>query len=158
MPLFADLLRRLTHPRPKPLPELDSRLALAALLVRIAKSDNTYRVEEISRIDRILAKTFAINPVEAARLRADAERLEHDAPDGTAFTDAIVTATDPEVRESVLAAMWQVALADGVEDPEEDGFLGRTADRMQIGAEGLMRARAAANGHTVVPRMMPRAD
>ena len=158
MPLLADLIRRLTHPKPKPLPELDARMALSALLVRIAKTDGTYLVEEISRIDRILAKTFGLNVVDAARLRADAERLEHDAPDGNAFTDAIIAATEVETRESVLAAMWQVALADGVERPEEDGLLGRTADRLQVGAEGLMRARAAAGGHTVVPRMMPRPE
>ncbi len=158
MSMLADLLRRLRHPKPKPLPELDARLALGALLVRIAKTDGTYAVEEISRIDRILAKTFAVNAVDAARLRADAERLEHDAPDGTAFADAIVAAVELETREAVLAAMWQVALADGVERPEEDGLLGRTADRLKVGAEGLMRARVAASGQTVVPRMIRSGD
>lgn len=151
--MLADLLRRLTHPRPKPLPELDARLALGALLVRIAKTDGIYRVEEISRIDRILAKTFALNVVEAARLRAQSERLEHDAPDGGAFAEAIARAVDVETREAILAAMWQVALADGMERPEEDSLLARTAERLEVDNEALIRARAAALGQTVVPRM-----
>ncbi len=151
--MLADLLRRLTHPRPKPLPELDARLALGALLVRIAKTDGTYTVEEISRIDRILAKTFTINPVQAARLRADAERLEHDAPDGEKFAEAIVKAVEADTREGVLAAMWQVALADGVERPQEDSLLARTAERLDLDGDAVARARAAATGQTVVPRM-----
>lgn len=152
--MLADLLRRLTHPKPKPLPELDARLALAALLVRVAKSDGTYVVAEISRIDRILAKTFALNVVEAAKLRADAERLEHDAPDDEAFAGAIVQTVNQETREDVLAALYQVALADGVKKPEEDTFLAAMADRLGIDADHVATAQATGSGDkTVVPFM-----
>ena len=52
--MFAEFLRRLTAPAPEPLPDSDARLALSALLVRIAKSDGIYAAEEIRHIDRIL--------------------------------------------------------------------------------------------------------
>lgn len=152
--MLADLLRRLTQPKPKPLPELDARLALGALMVQVAKSDGSYVVEEISRIDRILARTFALNPVEAAKLRAGAERLEHDAPDVDAFSAAICQTVEQETREAVLAALWQVALADGVRRPEEDSFLASMADRLGIDADHVAEARAtAAEDKTVVPLM-----
>ncbi len=152
--MIADLLRRLTHPRPKPLPPLDARLALGAMLVRVAKSDGNYAVEEISRIDRILARTFRLNVVEAAKLRAQAERVEHDAPDDDAFAAAICQTVDEVTREAVLAALWQVALADGVPKPAEDAYLAAMADRLGIDAEHVAQAQAAgADEKTVVPRM-----
>ncbi|MEH6741778.1 MAG: TerB family tellurite resistance protein, partial [Sulfitobacter sp.] len=40
--MFADFLKRLTDPAPTQLPDADARLALTALLVRVARSDNEY--------------------------------------------------------------------------------------------------------------------
>lgn len=130
--MFSDLLRRLTAPKPVPLPELDGRLALGALLVRVAKSDHNYAVEEIGRIDRILARTYDLNPVEAAKMRADCERLEHAAPDGAEFAASVRASVPREDRAAVLVALWRVALADGVEKPEESEMLARVADRLGL--------------------------
>lgn len=149
--MFAELIARLTHPRPAPLPELDARRALAALLVRTAKSDGAYAVEEIRRIDRILARSFRLNPVEAARLRAESERLEHVAPEDGRFSDAVRAAVATEERETVLAALWQVARADGLETEAELAYVHRVAERLGLDAEAERRARATAAGHTVVP-------
>ena len=48
--MFADFLKRLTAPDPDRLPEPDAQLALAALLVRIGRSDGSYDDDEIARI------------------------------------------------------------------------------------------------------------
>ena len=53
--MFGDLLKRLTQPDPPPLPATDARLALAALLVRVARSDGDYDATEARRIDRMKA-------------------------------------------------------------------------------------------------------
>ena len=37
-----------------PLPDADAQHALGALLVRAAKADNTYLVEEIAQIDKLV--------------------------------------------------------------------------------------------------------
>ncbi|MDZ4094610.1 MAG: TerB family tellurite resistance protein, partial [Paracoccaceae bacterium] len=74
--MFDALLRRLAAPAPTRLPDPEARLALAALLVRIARSDNDYAASEIARIDRVLANRFKLSSVQAAALRADAEVLE----------------------------------------------------------------------------------
>ena len=145
--MFNDLLRRLTAPHPAPLPELDGRLALGAMLVRVAKSDGSYAVEEIQRIDRILAQTYELNPVEAARLRADSERLETVAPEDGRFTDAVRACTDKEDREAILVELWQVILADGVERIEEDTYLHRAAERLGLDEAAIERAhKEAAQG------------
>lgn len=142
--MFTDLINRLFHPEPAPLPELDGRRALAALLVRTAKVDGAYHVEEIRRIDRILAATYGLNPVQAARLRAESERLEAQAPEDGRFAAAVRRRLDRTHREDVLIAMWRVALSDGVEDTEEEAYLGRATKRLGLDEAAATRARRAA--------------
>ncbi|RLK10178.1 tellurite resistance TerB family protein [Ruegeria conchae] len=121
--MFSDFLSRLTQPQPDPLVEDDARLALTALLVRIARSDNDYADTEMARIDRISAERFGLSPFEAASLRACAEDLEAEAPDTVRFTRAIKEAIAYDDRLAVVQAMWSVALADGHRSGEEDSLL-----------------------------------
>jgi uncharacterized tellurite resistance protein B-like protein len=130
--MFADLLRRLAAPEPEPLPEPDARLALAALMVRVARSDGDYAQVEVDRIDRVLTRHHAISPFEAAKLRGEAERLEAEAPDTVRFTRAIKGATALEDRIAVIEALWAVVLADGSRDEEEDGLLRLLANLLGV--------------------------
>ncbi len=121
--MFRDFLNRLTRPDPEPLPDGDARLALTALLVRIARSDNRYDPEEKSRIDRIVTDRFGLSPFEATKLRGEAETLEAEAPDTVRFTRAIKDAVPYEERLGVVEALWAVVLADGERTQEEDSLL-----------------------------------
>ena len=130
--MFADLLRRLTQPEPETLPDDDARRALGALLVRIARSDGHYADEEVRRIDRILAARYALSPFEATALRREAEALEGEAPDTVRFTRAIKDAVPYEEREAVIEALWEVVLADGARDHEEDALLRLVANLLGV--------------------------
>ncbi|WP_417605464.1 TerB family tellurite resistance protein [Primorskyibacter flagellatus] len=121
--MFADFLKRLTQPEPAPLDDGDARLALTALLVRVARSDGDYSDREISRIDRIAAARYGLSPFEATALRRDAETLESEAPDTVRFTRAIKDAVPYDHRIGVIEALWQVVLADGERDEAEDALL-----------------------------------
>ena len=79
--MFGDFLKRLTQPEPDPLADNDARLALTALLVRIARSDNDYAMSERRLIDRIAAERYGLNEADATALREEAEALEAQAPD-----------------------------------------------------------------------------
>lgn len=130
--MFGDFLRKLTAPEPAPLPDADARLALSALLVRIARSDGDYAEAEVRRIDRVIEARFGLSPFEAAKLRAQAEGLEAEAPDTVRFTRAIKDAVPYEEREGVLEALWDIALADGDRDSEEDALLRMVAPMLGI--------------------------
>jgi uncharacterized tellurite resistance protein B-like protein len=121
--MFGDFLRRLTAPNPAPLADVDARLALGALLVRVANTDGSYTEDEVRRIERILSARYALSPFEATRLRRDAEMLEAEAPDTVRFTRAIKDAVPYEDRMGVIEALWDVVLADGARDDEEDAML-----------------------------------
>ena len=121
--MFGDFLKRLTQPEPAPLDAPDARLALTALLVRIARSDNNYAPEERTLIDQITLARYGLSTPEAEALRADAEALEAEAPDTVRFTRAIKDAVAYEDRLAVVEALWQVVLADGTRAKEEDALL-----------------------------------
>ena len=121
--MFADFLKRLTAPDTPRLPDEDARLALTALLVRVARSDGIYAQSEKDRIDRITVARYGVSPFEATKLRAQAEGLEAEAPDTVRFTRAIKEAVAYEHRIGVIEAFWQVVLVDGVREAEEDAVL-----------------------------------
>ena len=121
--MIADILRALLAPAPPRLPEPDARLALAALLVRMAKTDGLYSAEEVERIEKILMARHGLGPFEAARLRSEAEELETQAPDTIRFTRALKAAVPLEDRTALLTALWSVALADVLRDAGEDQMM-----------------------------------
>lgn len=130
--MFESLLQRLFSAAPQRLPDPDARLALAALLVRVARTDGLYAVEEVEKIDRILMARHALGPFEAARLRAEAETLEAEAPDTVRFTRALKALIPLEERSELMVALWQVALADTTRDAEEDRLLRMVASLLGL--------------------------
>lgn len=109
----------LRAPAPGKLPDPDAELALGALLVRVAKSDHEYQVSEISLIDRILARLYQHNAVEAAKIRATCEKLHAAAPDSDTFAKLIRETTGVDERLAALDALWEVVLADGIQNDAE---------------------------------------
>ncbi len=130
--MFGDLIKRLTQPDPAHMPEADERLALAALLVRVARADGDYDPREVDRIDRILASRYNLSPFEAPKLRATAETLEAEAPDTVRFSRAIKEAVPYDERAAVIEALWSVVLADGVMDEDETALLRLLANLLGI--------------------------
>ena len=139
--MFSDLLRRLTAPDPQALPEIDARLALGALLVRIARTDGDYAAVEVAQIDQALMTRYRLTASEAASLRAECETLEAEAPDTVRFTRAIKDTVPYEDRVGVIEALWAVVLADGVRDDEEDSMMRMTASLLGVSDQDSHRAR-----------------
>lgn len=130
--MFADFLKRLTAPDPEELTPPDARLALTALLVRIARSDGSYDADEQATIDRILAQRYALSPFEVGKLRGEGEALEREAPDTVRFTRAIKDAVPHDERLAVIEALWGVVLADGERDEAENALLRMVAPMLGI--------------------------
>jgi uncharacterized tellurite resistance protein B-like protein len=130
--MFEHLLRRLLAPSPSRLSAPDERLALAALLVRLARSDGHYAGPELGRIDATLRARFGLGPFDAASLRGEAERLEEEAPDTVRFTRALKDAVPYDERVGVIEALWEVALADGRRDEDEDALMRLVAPMLGV--------------------------
>jgi uncharacterized tellurite resistance protein B-like protein len=144
--MFANLLNALLAPAPKRLAEPDAKLALAALMVRIARTDHLYAAEEVERIERVLMQRYGLDAFAAADLRRNAESLESQAPDTIRFTRALKDAVPLEERAALMTALWSVALADGSRDADEDQMLRLISNLLGLNdvESGLARQRAAA--------------
>ncbi len=145
--MFRDFLARLLAPEPV-ITDPDARLALAALLVRVARTDGHYTAPEIAHIDRLLAERYGLTHADAQTLRRDAETLEEEAPDTVRFTRAIKEAVPYVDRVGVIEALWAVVLADGTRADEEDALLRMTASLLGVNDRdsGLARQRVEARG------------
>ncbi len=118
--MLKKFLQALRPVGPPVLPDPDAELALGALLVRVAQADRDYQVEEISLIDRILARLYQHNAIEAAKVRATCEKLHAAAPETDTFGKLIRETTGIEERLAAMDALWEVVLAD---DQEQEGEL-----------------------------------
>jgi uncharacterized tellurite resistance protein B-like protein len=130
--MISDFLNRLLSPAPAPLSDSDARLAISALLVRVARSDGDYSSVEIINIDRVLAARYALEQGETEALRKDGEALEAEAPDTVRFTRAIKECVAYEERLAVIEALWKIALADSERDAEEDALIRLVASLLGV--------------------------
>lgn len=137
--MFGDFIRRLTAPDPAPLADEDARVALGALLVRLARSDGHYAVAERDQIAAVLSKRYDL--ADPSALLAQCEALEIEAPDTVRFTRAIKDAVDYENRVGVISAMWQVVLADGQREAEEDSLMRLVASLLGVSDQDSNAAR-----------------
>ena len=123
--MFRSLLPRLLGdaPRETTLSHDDAEVAIAALMVRIARADNHYGKNERAHIDALLARRRGLSPADAADRRAAAEMIEAEAPDTVRFTRAIKDRIALEERAWIIETLWEVALSDTVRSPDEDAMI-----------------------------------
>lgn len=138
--MFERLFPR-RKPDTKPLPQPNAQLALGALLVRVALADRNYRASEIGQIDRVLAATFKLKPIEAAKLRATCEALERHAPGTPEFARILRDEVDYAQRKALADAMWSVALADGDRTESEEVQLVAIETALGLSDEDIASAR-----------------
>ncbi|RNF34503.1 TerB family tellurite resistance protein [Paracoccus methylarcula] len=123
--MFRNLLTRLFNddPHPRPLASPDAEVAIAALLVRVARADDIYDQAERQRIDRILARRRGLTLEEAAERRAAAEMIEAEAPDTVRFTREVKERIALEDRVDVIGSMWETAYADSKRAADEETLI-----------------------------------
>ncbi|MEM7242299.1 MAG: TerB family tellurite resistance protein [Pseudomonadota bacterium] len=102
---------------------LSVETAMAVLHVRLARSDGDYDAKEIALIKSELSGLFDLSKQEAAEHLHEAESLDDGGPDHVRFTKVLKDDIAYEHRGRLVESLWKVALADGVRDFEEDGFM-----------------------------------
>jgi len=144
MPMLKKLLQAIRPKGPVTLPDPDAELALGALMVRVAQSDRDYQLEEISLIDRILARLYQHNAIEAAKVRATCEKLQAAAPESDTFGRLIRETTGLAERLAAMDALWEVVLADDREHPGEVTIVEEARKAMGLSYTDSQNARAKA--------------
>lgn len=143
--MLAALKHFLARP-PAERPKVDAKLAVAQLLLEMARSDFSPDASEIATIRELLARAFALGADDLEALLKEAEqRVErsislHDA------VAAINSTLDPEARRNLIAMLWRVAYADGKLDKYEEALLRRLSDLLFIPHSEFIREKLAALG------------
>ena len=101
-------------------------------------------MKEISLIDRILARLYQHNAIEAAKVRATCEKLQAAAPESDTFGKLIRETTGLEERLAAMDALWEVVLADDREHPGEVIIVEETRKAMGLSYDDSQAARARA--------------
>lgn len=148
MSVLSQLVNRFRASEPDPLPDPDAKLAIGALMVQIALSDRVYQLEEISLIDKVLARLFQLGPIEAAKMRATCEKLHAAAPDTETFATLIRSELDVDARCEALTALWQVVMADG--DLQDNEMAIVETARLQLGLSVADNASARAQAEAAM--------
>ena len=125
-----------------PMPEADARHALGALLVRVAKADGAYLFQEIEEIDHLLADLYSLNAIDAARMRAECEKLEAAMPDTSELADILSASVSDEDRDLFVSALWKVADADGQRHETEQNVVAIASQTFGMAPEDAAALRA----------------
>lgn len=143
--MFRNLLSRLLElTSPTPLNGQDAEVAIAALMVRLAKADDRYGQAEKTRIDQVLARRRGLDHAAAAERRAAAEMIEAEAPDTVRFTRTIKDRVELADRHDIIAALWEVAYADGKRSADEESLVRLVAGLLGINDRNSALARQRA--------------
>lgn len=140
--MLKTLLSLLDSPAPEPLADDDARIAVTALLIRLAKEDGHYDAKEKAVIRDITKGRYGPDIVD---LISDAEAFERQAGDTVRITHLIKEGIPFEGRISVVEALWQVVLADDKRTDEENAFLRLVVSLIGVTDQesGLARRRVA---------------
>jgi uncharacterized tellurite resistance protein B-like protein len=115
------------------------QLALAALLVEMARADFDQTDSEEDEIARLLATHFRMSESEASVLLAQAEGALDDAACLHDFTRALHKELDVGAKQQVIAMLWQVALADDKLDRYEEYLVRKIADLLYVSPSDVVR-------------------
>jgi len=130
--MLKDILNAFKSPAPSQMRTDDAQLAMAALLVRLARADEDYSQDEKVLIVDLLQSRFTLATDQADALREQAEELESKAPDTVRFTKLIKDTVPYEQRQSVVRDLWALALSDGTRDAAENAMMRMVANLLGV--------------------------
>ena len=102
---------------------ITSNSAIAAILVRAAKTDNEYTESEKKLIDHLLANNLNISQEDARILRLHGQELEMEINDNVQLTRIIKQDIPYEDRHQLIEQLWSIVLDDNNRTPEENKLM-----------------------------------
>ena len=102
---------------------ITSSSAIAAVLVRAAKTDNEYTESEKKLIDHLLANKLNISLEDARLLRLQGQELEMEINDNVQLTRIIKQDIPYGERQQLVEQLWSIILDDNNRTPEENKLM-----------------------------------
>jgi len=128
--MFDAISRLFAKPEPDTKP-IDTKLAVAALLVHLGAVDGEFKAEERATIAGVLKDHFSLDGEAVERLLAEAARRDAEAVDFYQFTSTL-SKLEEEERIQIIRLMWQVVFSDKNNHELEDNMVWRVAELIGV--------------------------
>ena len=138
-------LLRLFEPRPAP-PAVDPKLAVAQLLLEMARADFSAEAVEIATIRELLARAYSLSGEELDALLRQADERVARSVSLYDTVSALNSTLDHDRRRELMAMLWRVAYADGKIDKYEEALLRKLADLLFVSHSDFIREKLAVIG------------
>jgi uncharacterized tellurite resistance protein B-like protein len=144
--LVSFLEKHLAAPDAKQQPVLHDqlRVAAAALLVEMSRSDFDEAEMEMGLARDLLAERYGLTPTDAAELIKVAQQESDHSASLFRFTHLVNQHFQPDEKLELMAMLWDVAYADGRLDKHEDALMHKLADLLYVPLKDLIREKEAA--------------
>lgn len=113
-------------------PRDELQLALTALLIEAAYSDDHFDQAERAIIAHLIERRFNLSPSDAHALLAAGEAAASESAELFHFTRIINERLSPEERVELVEMLWEVAYADRVLDEYEDSLVRRVGGLIYV--------------------------
>lgn len=125
-------------------PAGDLPLAVAALLIELARMDDKVNAVERRTIEQLLARLFSLEPASVQSLVDQADQKIQRSTQNFPFTQQICHHASADMRVQIIEMLWTVAYSDGTLNPDEDALIRQVAGLIQVSDwdRGAARKRA----------------
>jgi uncharacterized tellurite resistance protein B-like protein len=130
-------------------PAAHTRLAVAALLVELARADHDEKAVEHAAITGLVARHFQLEPSVAEELLAEARGAVDDAVSLREFTAPLHEELSYADKLRIIAMLWDVALEDRTLDKYEDYLISKVAELLYVSRGDVVRLRFEAGERLV---------
>lgn len=113
-------------------PVNDLPLAVAALLIELARMDDKVNARERRTIEQLIGRMFSLDPNSAQSLVERADQEMQRSAQYFPFTQQICRHASAEMRVQIIEMLWTVAYSDGALDPDEDALIRQIAGLIQV--------------------------
>ena len=122
-------------------PAVRVRLAVAALLVELARADHDELAVEHAAITGLIARHFQLDPAAAEELLAEARTAVADAVSLREFTAPLHAELSYPEKLRIITMLWDVAVEDRTLDKYEEYLVGKVAELLYVSRGDVVRLR-----------------
>lgn len=122
-------------------PAHDTRVATCALLVEIARIDETFSDAEMSMILSILEEKYGLNREHADALMAEAERELEQSVDLWQFARLINANYSNDEKMEIIENLWRIVYVDGRMDRYEHYLMNKLQHLLRLSHDQLIAAK-----------------
>ncbi len=138
---LKNLLEQLATPSSLPLNQPALEQITAALLLQLARVDQSINPGEVQTIKDYLGRTFGLSDESLHTVMEAATQSAESATSLYEFTSQIHEQCTPQQKYQIIVNLWRVAYADGELDKYEEHFIRKAAELLYVPHQEFIRAK-----------------